>query len=82
MFTLRQSKRCTAHDHLVQQLGDLFFYYEETRRTSGQHWTLRSAAMLGMEYDVCRYISTGRLPFEELIDTALIHDQEENGDCF
>ena len=82
MFTLNQLKRRTAHDHLVQQLGDLFLYYEETRSTSGQHWTLRSAAILGIEYDVCRYVSTGRLPFEEIIDIAHSHDQEENGDCF
>jgi hypothetical protein len=82
MFTLRELKRRTAHDHLVQQLEDLFLYYEETRSTSGQHWTLRSAAILGIEYDVCRYVSTPRLPFEELIDTAQTHDQEGNGDCF
>jgi hypothetical protein len=82
MFTLSQLRKRTGHDHLVQQLGDLFLYYEETSCISGQHRTLRSAAILGVEYDVCRYVSTGRLPFEEHIDTAQIHNQEENGDCF
>jgi hypothetical protein len=82
MYTLSQLRKRTAHDHLVQQLGDLFVHYEETRSISGQHWTLRSVAILGMEYDVCRYFSTGRLPFEQIINTAHIHDQEDNGDCF
>jgi len=82
MFTLNQLKKRTAHDHLVRQFGDLFLYYEETRSTSGQHWTLRSAAILGIEYDVCRYVSTGKLPFEEITDTAHSHNQEGNRDCF
>jgi hypothetical protein len=82
MYTLNQLRKHTAHDHLVQQLGDLSLYYEETRSTTGQHWTLHSAAILGIEYDVSTYVSRGRLPFEELIDTAQIHDQEENWDCF
>ena len=82
MFTLNQSKKRTAHDHLVQQFAELFLWYEETRNTSGQYWVLHSAEYLGITYDVCRYISTGRLPFEELIDTYHYHDQEENGDCF
>ena len=82
MQTLKQSKRRTAHDHLVRQFGELFFYYEETRNTSGQYWTLRSAETLGITYDVCRFVNEGLLPFEEHIDTNLIHDQEENGDCF
>ena len=81
-FTLSQSKKHTAHDHLVQQFAELFLWYEETRNTSGQYWVLHSAEYLGITYDVCRYISTGRLPFEELIDTFHFHDQEENGDCF
>jgi len=32
--------------------------------------------------DVCRFVNEGLLPFEEHIDTSLIHDQTENGDCF
>ena len=82
MFTLRQSKRRTAHDYLVQQLGELFLYYEETRNTPGQYWTLHSAEILGITYDICRFVNEGLLPFEEHIDTNLIHDQTENGDCF
>jgi hypothetical protein len=82
MFTLRQLKKCTAHDHLVRQFGELFLYYEETRNTSGQYWTLRSAETLGITYDVCRFVNEGLLPFEEHIDTSLIPGQEENGDCF
>jgi hypothetical protein len=82
MFTLNQSKKRTAHDHLVQQFGDLFLFYEETRNNSGQYWVLHSAEIIGITYDVCRYISTGWLPFEEPIDIALSHDQEENGHCF
>ena len=82
MYTLRQLKRRTAHDHLVQQLGDLFLYYEETRNTSGQYWTLHSAEILGITYDICRFVNEGLLPFEEHIDTSRTHDQTENGDCF
>ena len=82
MSTLSQSTKRTAHDHLVQQFGELFLWYEETRNTSGQYWVLHSTEYLGITYDVCRFISTGRLPFEELIDTSHYHDQEENGDCF
>jgi len=82
MYTLRQLKRGTAHDHLVRQLGELFLFYEETRNTSGQYWTLYSAEILGITYDVCRFVNEGLLPFEEHIDTNHIHDQEENGDCF
>ena len=82
MFTLRQLTRRTAHDHLVRQLGELFLFYEETRNTSGQYWTLHSAEILGITYDVCRFVNEGWLPSEEHIDTNLIHDQEENGDCF
>jgi len=82
MYTLRQLKKRTAHDHLVRQFGELFLYYEETRNTSGQYWVLNSAEILGITYDVCRFVNEGLLPFEERIDTNLIHDQEENGDCF
>jgi hypothetical protein len=82
MFTLKQLKKRMAHDHLVQQLGELFLYYEETRNTSGQYWTLRSAEIQGITYDVCRFVTEGLLPFEEYIGTNHIHDQEENGDCF
>ena len=82
MFTLNQLRKRTAHDHLVQRFAELFLWYEETRNTSGQYWVLHSAEYLGITYDVCRYISTGKLPFEELIDTSHYHDQEENGDCF
>jgi len=82
MYTLRQLKRRTAQYHLVRQLGELFLYYEETRNTSGQYWTLHSAEILGITYDVCRFVNEGLLPLEEHIDTNLIHDQEENGDCF
>jgi hypothetical protein len=82
MYTLNQSKKRTAHDHLVRQFSELFLFYEETRNNSGQYWVLHSAEIIGITYDVCRYISTGLLPFEEHIDTALIQDQEENGDCF
>jgi len=82
MYTLRQLKRRTAHDHLVRQLGELFLFYEETRNTSGQYWTLHSAEILGITYDVCRFVNEGLLPFEEHIDTSHTHDQTENGDCF
>jgi hypothetical protein len=82
MFTLSQLRKRTAQDHLVQRFAQLFLWYEETRNTSGQYWVLHSAEYLGIMYDVCRYITMGRLPFEELIDTSYIHDQEENGDCF
>jgi hypothetical protein len=82
MFTLRQLKKRTAHNHLVQQFGELFLWYEETRNTSEQHWVFVSTEYLGITYDVCRFISTGKLPFEELIDTYQVYDQEENGDCF
>jgi hypothetical protein len=82
MFTLRQSKRRRAHDHLVQRFAELFLWYEETRNISGQHWAFHSAEYLGITYEVYRYISTGKLPFEELIDTSHYHDQEENGDGF
>jgi hypothetical protein len=82
MFTLSQSKKRTAHDHLVQQFGELFLYYEETRNISGQSWVLHSTEYLGITYDVCTVISMGRLSFKERIDTFQIHDQEENGDCF
>jgi hypothetical protein len=82
MFTLRQLRKHTAHDHLVQRFGELFLWYEETRNTSGQYWVLHSAEHLRITYDVCRFISTGRLPFEEHIDTFHLHDQEEYGDCF
>jgi len=82
MYTLRQFKKRTAHDHLVQRLGELFLFYEETRNTSGQYWTLHSAEILGITYGVCRFVNEGLLPFEEHIDTSLIHDQEENGVCF
>jgi len=82
MYTLKTLKRRTAHDHLVQQLGELFLFHEETRNTSGKYWTLHSAEILGITYDVCRFVNEGLLPFEEHIDTHLIHDQEENGDCF
>jgi hypothetical protein len=82
MFTLRQLKNRTAHDHLVRQLGELFLYYEETRNTSGQYWTLHSAEILGITYNVCRFVHEGWLPSEEYTDTSHIHDQEENGDCF
>jgi hypothetical protein len=81
IFTLNQSKKCTAHDHLVQRFGELFFWYEDTRNTSGQYWVLHSAEYLGITYDVCRFVSTCKLPFEDLIDTSHYHDQEENGDC-
>jgi len=80
VYTLRQLKQCTAHDYLVRQFGELFLYYEETRNTSGQYWTLNSAEILGITYDVCRFIGEGLLPFEEHIDTSHIHDQTENGD--
>jgi hypothetical protein len=43
---------------------------------------LHTTEYLGITYDVFRYISTGRLPFEELIDTSHYQDWEENGDCF
>ena len=82
MFTLSQSKKRTAHDHLVQRFGELFLYYEETWNISGQSWVFHSTEYLGITYDVCRFISTGRLPFKELTDTFHYHDQEENGDCF
>ena len=82
MFTLKQSKRRTAHVHLIQQFTELFLWYKEMRNTSGQYWVLHSAEYLGITYDVCRLVQTGRLPFEELIDMFHIHDQEENWDCF
>jgi hypothetical protein len=82
MCTLKQLKKRTAHDHLVRQFGELFLYYEETRNTSGQYWTLHSAEILGITYDVSQFGHEGLLPFEEHIDTNHIHDQEENGDCF
>ena len=82
MFTLRQLRKRTAHIDLVRQLGELSLFYEETRNTSGQYWTLHSAEILGITYDVCRFVNEGLLPFEEHIDMNLIHDQEENGDCF
>ena len=82
MYTLRQLRKRTAHDLLVRQLGELFLFYEETRNTSGQYWTLHSAEILGITYDVCRFVNEGLLPFEEHIDTNHIHDQEDNGDCF
>jgi hypothetical protein len=82
MFTSRQLKKRTAHDHLVQLFGELFLWYEETRNTSGQYRVLHSTEYLGITYNVYRFISTGRLPFEELIDTNHYHNQEENGDCF
>jgi len=82
MYTLRQLKARTAHDHLIQKLGELFLFYEETSNTSGQYWTLHSAEILGITYDVCRFVNEGLLPFEEHIDTSLIHDQAENGDSF
>jgi hypothetical protein len=81
MYTLNQSKKRTAHDHLVQQFGELFLYYEETKNTSGLYWVLQSAEILGITYDVCRFVSMGLLPFQEHIDKFLEHDQEENGDC-
>jgi len=74
MFTLNQSKKRTAHDHLVRTFGELFLWYEETRNTSGQYWVLHSAKYLGITYVVCRFVSTGVLPFEELIDSYLVHD--------
>jgi hypothetical protein len=82
MYTLRQLKKRMAHDHLVRQFGELFLYYKETRNTSSQYWTLNSAEVLGITYDVCRFVSEGLLPFEKYIDTSLIHDQTENGNCF
>jgi hypothetical protein len=82
MYTLRQSKKRTANDHLVQKFGELFLYYEETKNTSGQYWVFNSTEVLGITYDVCRFVSMGLLPFKEPIDTYHCHDQEENGDCF
>jgi hypothetical protein len=82
MYTLKQLKKRTAHDHLVRQLGELFLYYEDTSNTSGQYWTLHLAEILGITYDVCRFVHEGLLPFEEHIDMHLTHDQKENGNCF
>ena len=31
MYTLRQLRKRTAHDHLVRQLGEPFLFYEETK---------------------------------------------------
>jgi hypothetical protein len=82
MFTSIQLKKRTAHDHLVQQFRELFLWYEETRNTSAQYWVLHSAEYDGITYNVCTFVSMGRLPFEELIDTNHSHNLEENGDCF
>jgi len=52
-----------VHDHLVQRFGELFLWYEEMRNTSGQYWVLHSTEYFGIKYDVCRFVSAGRLPF-------------------
>jgi hypothetical protein len=71
MYNLKQSKRRTAHDHLIRSLSEVFLDFEETRNTSRQYWTLHSAKILDITYDVGRFTYEGLLPFEEYIDTSL-----------
>jgi hypothetical protein len=74
--------RRPVHDHLVRTFRELFLWYKDTRNTSGQHWVLHSTEYLGITYIICRCISTGLLPFKELIDIDHYHHDTENKDCF
>ena len=81
MHMLRQFTRPMAHDHLVWTLGDLYRYYEETNNTSGRLWVGHSTDIIGIAYDVYRFLLTGLAPTEEVFNTARYRAEVDTQDC-
>jgi len=74
-FKLRPSQN--AHKAVVETIGDQIQYFSQRRLTHVCCALSRYTAILGIDYDVHPYITTGLLPFEELAKEPLWTDEEE-----
>ena len=74
-FKLRLSQN--APTAVVETIGDQIQYFSERRLTHICRALSLYTAILGIEYDVHPYITTGLLPFEEFAKEPLWTDEEE-----
>ena len=73
-FKLTQSQY--AHKAVVETIGDQIRYFSERRLTHICRTRFLYVVILGIEYDVHRYITTGLLPFEQYSEEPLWTDEE------
>jgi len=66
-----------AHQAVVEVIGDQLRYFEERRLIHIYRVVSLYTIILGIEYDVHWYITTGLLPFEEFSEECPWMDEEE-----
>jgi hypothetical protein len=66
----------TAHDHRVELFAELYTYFEDRRDYYNAALVLHWSDILGLRYDVWRFVSTGLYPSEEHIETWAFVDSD------
>jgi len=71
----------TAHDHSIELFAELYIYFEDCHDYYSASLVLHYSEILGLRYNVWRFVSTGISPSEEFIETWAFVDSD-NLDAF
>ena len=77
MCSTRLTQSQYAHQAVVETIGDQLQYFKDRHLIHINRTVLLYTVILGIEYDVHRYITTGLLPFEEFSEERPWTDEEK-----
>jgi hypothetical protein len=71
----------TAHDHVIEQFAELYSYFVDCHDFHSAARVLHCSSIVGLGYDVGRFLLMGLYPSEDHIETWAVVNND-NKDAF